>query len=354
MPAGVLRVSAASREPRRDFAGSRARRRDEGARRVLGEPIAHAPSLLAPSCGDSQSSTPSCGDSRCGDSQSSTQSCGGSRCGDSRSSTQSRASPESPRAHKRDLRRRLGELREKPCTHTHKLSLRFSGSPDKYDGRGKRGNDWKFNVLRDGGCYHCYRCGASGSWYDLRLKMSGAEQMSSSGAAVEAAAEEAAPAVPDQRVVAGYATALFEDRGRRVRAYLNEARGLDDATLVKYGVGFTTKRFFDEKLGGWREEDCATFPWVVEGDGGAPSIARVKLRSVEAKKNMRLEPAGGAWGLFGLHTVPDDCDEVVLCEGEYDAMAAHQATGRPALSVPNGASSLPPGVLPSLAAPRHG
>ena len=93
---------------------------------------------------------------------------------------------------------------------------------------------------------------------------------------------------------------------------------LDDATLVKYGVGFTTKRFFDEKLGGWREEDCATFPWVVEGDGGAPSIARVKLRSVEAKKNMRLEPAGGAWGLFGLHTVPDDCDEVVLCEGEYD------------------------------------
>ena len=233
-------------------------------------------------------------------------------------------------------------------------SPRFSGSPDKYDGRGKRGNDWKFNVLRDGGCYHCYRCGASGSWYDLRLKMSGAEQMSSSGAAVEAAAEEAAPAVPDQRVVAGYATALFEDRGRRVRAYLNEARGLDDATLVKYGVGFTTKRFFDEKLGGWREEDCATFPWVVEGDGGAPSIARVKLRSVEAKKNMRLEPAGGAWGLFGLHTVPDDCDEVVLCEGEYDAMAAHQATGRPALSVPNGASSLPPGVLPFLAAPRHG
>ena len=233
-------------------------------------------------------------------------------------------------------------------------SLRFSGSPDKYDGRGKRGNDWKFNVLRDGGCYHCYRCGASGSWYDLRLKMSGAEQMSSSGAAVEAAAEEAAPAVPDQRVVAGYATALFEDRGRRVRAYLNEARGLDDATLVKYGVGFTTKRFFDDALGGWREEDCATFPWVVEGDGGAPSIARVKLRSVEAKKNMRLEPAGGAWGLFGLHTVPDDCDEVVLCEGEYDAMAAHQATGRPALSVPNGASSLPPGVLPSLAAPRHG
>ena len=46
MPAGVLRVSAASREPRRDFAGSRARRRDEGARRVLGESIAHASSLL--------------------------------------------------------------------------------------------------------------------------------------------------------------------------------------------------------------------------------------------------------------------------------------------------------------------
>ena len=36
----------------------------------------------------------------------------------------------------------------------------------------------------------------------------------------------------------------------------------------------------------------------------------------------------------------------VVTEGEYDAMAAYQGTGRPAVSLPNGCRSLPPEVLP--------
>ena len=55
---------------------------------------------------------------------------------------------------------------------------------------------------------------------------------------------------------------------------------------------------------------------------------------------------GGDWGLFGLHTVSDDAAELVITEGEYDAMAVYQATGRAAVSLPNGAASLPPAVLP--------
>jgi len=38
----------------------------------------------------------------------------------------------------------------------------------------------------------------------------------------------------------------------------------------------------------------------------------------------RLTPSGGGWGLFGLQTVPDDAKEVVITEGEFDAMAVHQ------------------------------
>ena len=76
-------------------------------------------------------------------------------------------------------------LRARAClSRRHLIVSASSGSPAKFEGRGKRGNDWKFNVLREGGCYHCFRCGASGSWYDLRLKMSGAEQMPTSGGAV--------------------------------------------------------------------------------------------------------------------------------------------------------------------------
>lgn len=39
---------------------------------------------------------------------------------------------------------------------------------------------------------------------------------------------------------------------------------------------------------------------------------------------MRLYPKGQIWGLFGLNTVPKDAKEVILTEGEYDAMAAYQ------------------------------
>jgi Toprim-like len=80
---------------------------------------------------------------------------------------------------------------------------------------------------------------------------------------------------------------------------------------------------------------------------------RIKARAIHNKKHQRLDPPGGGWGLFGFHTVPNNNDdeqpaELVLTEGEYDAMAVYQATGRPAVSLPNGCRSLPVEVLPLL------
>jgi len=75
---------------------------------------------------------------------------------------------------------------------------------------------------------------------------------------------------------------------------------------------------------------------------------RVKLRSLVSKGNQRLLPAGGVWSFFGWHTVPPDATELVITEGEFDAMACWQATGMPTVSLPNGARSLPVDVLPLL------
>jgi len=78
---------------------------------------------------------------------------------------------------------------------------------------------------------------------------------------------------------------------------------------------------------------------------------RIKARALENKAWQRLDPAGGGWGLFGYHTLPqakEDRKLVVLTEGEYDAMAVWQATGMPAVSLPNGCRSLPVEVLPLL------
>lgn len=75
---------------------------------------------------------------------------------------------------------------------------------------------------------------------------------------------------------------------------------------------------------------------------------RLKLRSLVSKGNQRLLPSGGVWNFFGWHTVPLDAEEVVITEGEFDAMAVWQATGAPAVSLPNGARSLPVELLPLL------
>ena len=72
---------------------------------------------------------------------------------------------------------------------------------------------------------------------------------------------------------------------------------------------------------------------------------RIKVRSVEKKSWQRLDPPGGGFGLFGWHTVPNDATEIIVTEGEFDAMAVYQATGLPAVSLPNGCRSLPMEVL---------
>jgi twinkle protein len=51
-------------------------------------------------------------------------------------------------------------------------------------------------------------------------------------------------------------------------------------------------------------------------------------------------------GLFGLTTVGEKDEVIVITEGEFDAMAVHQETGMPAVSLPNGANHFPLQFLP--------
>ena len=133
--------------------------------------------------------------------------------------------------------------------------------------------------------------------------------------------------------------------------YLTAKRGLRVDVAKKFGVGVSHFNFpetQDDGMGGttkvWKPHECLSFPMYTHG----ATVARQKIRGVEDKRHMRLHPTGGGWGLFGLNTIPADATEVVLTEGEFDAMAVHQATGLAAVSLPSGASNLPPDVLPLL------
>lgn len=211
--------------------------------------------------------------------------------------------------------------------------------------------------------------------------------------------------IPQPRLSGLYSSHLLDQENSEgmnyVLDYLLNTRGLDRKTLRKYGVGRAIYKFPSEH-GGYQDAECVTFPWMMrasevqfqemlrgatfvipeqnvankaeanptkkssdQNEANAEASAkdqtpdkekptgsfvtrRIKARAVDHKAWQRLDPPGGGWGLFGLHTVPDECSEVVLTEGEYDAMAVSQATGMPAVSLPNGCRSLPVEVLPLL------
>ena len=251
----------------------------------------------------------------------------------------------------------------------------FCSKPTK----GKADNFYKMYIKIGGGAYFCHRCGASGSWYDFKRKLggfeiSGTDQMvgSPTGRSVGNVGRNGGTdsvsclPMPPERLNACYVTNLLDQQPQNeVLDYLINTRGLTKATLRKYGVGSATYKFPSSEGNRYEPAECVTFPWIMRAseveeqeklrgasygfkDANSFVTRRVKARALKQKAWQRLDPAGGGWGLFGFHTIPPEATEVVITEGEYDAMAVFQATGRPAVSLPNGCRSLPVEVLPML------
>jgi len=257
----------------------------------------------------------------------------------------------------------------------------------KPSGTDKADNQWKVYIKSGkdpteggGGTWFCHRCSSKGSWYDLKNLANGTTEIhrgllaaSSEGSKKKALSSRPALKLPDQKLVARFPVTLGVNPGeveevKAIREYLTGSepgqRGLKIEVLLKYGVGCAIFRFPEGNQ--YVNATCVTFPWVMSreelasqdaelrtttevGDDAGPWVTRrIKARAWQRKEWQRLDPPGGGWGLFGLHTVPAGAREVVLTEGEYDAMAVFQATGIPAVSLPNGAGSLPIDVLPLL------
>jgi len=228
---------------------------------------------------------------------------------------------------------------------------------------GKPDNQYKMYITLGGGAYFCHRCGKGGSWFDFKRKLGKGPEKST-----RKFEEQTAPLpMPQPRLQAVYNSQLFsspnDNESVSVLEYLQNVRGLDKRTLSVYGVGQHAYTFRN-KQNEFVKSECVTFPWMMTAaqveqqeslrgakckpDSDAYVCRRIKVRSVENKAWQRLDPPGGGMGFFGLHTVPEDATEVIITEGEYDAMAVFQATGRPAISLPNGCRSLPVEILALL------
>jgi twinkle protein len=247
--------------------------------------------------------------------------------------------------------------------------------PFCHDTKNNFSNLWKLYIHRHSGAYLCHRCGNKGSWYDFKNRLQFGDQLESNViqkmennlTKLQVAASKKLPKRED---IERYQRAFIEYKYPDVNKYFAQ-RGISREIATKYKIG---AEYFNFYVQGEKElspenvsKVCITFPMdkpvqkpnsllqylkhqeaEQEDMQNSFQIVRHKIRAVDNKALQKLDPAGGQWGLFGLALVPLDAREIVVTEGEFDAMVVHQATGLPTVSLPNGCRSLPVDILPFL------
>ena len=204
-----------------------------------------------------------------------------------------------------------------------------------------------FTVNTEKRIFHCFGCKASGDIFEYVMRTKGLDFMGS----LKLVANSVGIALPEPRVyhpavapAAGPPPSRPFDPdqfrplvpGGRVWSYLTGERKLDPGQLTAYSVG--------ELVDG--EAYSFAYRWWPPGaprkEGSKPRFEfckLVKLDRPEGKKIEWREPKGGKNILYGMTAVPEDATELVICEGEIDAITWAQY-GYPAVSVPGGAGSL--------------
>lgn len=123
------------------------------------------------------------------------------------------------------------------------------------------------------------------------------------------------------------------ERGTRAYDYLCGERLLSPEILKKYRVQACKKWF--AAFG--KEVDAVAFP-IYSGKGDDAELLNIKYLALDRPNGKKCcsQEKGGVCALFGWQAMPDEAREVVICEGEIDAMTVAML-GIPALSVPEGA-----------------
>lgn len=111
-----------------------------------------------------------------------------------------------------------------------------------------------------------------------------------------------------------------------VLTYLADERGIDIFTQEAFGIQQTTKGPNGPEI---------VFPYY-SPDGELKNVKYLALRRDDRGKKIMRQEAGCAPTLFGWQALSPDVREVIITEGEIDAMTWHQM-GFPALSIPDGA-----------------
>jgi len=135
----------------------------------------------------------------------------------------------------------------------------------------------------------------------------------------------------------------IEKLSPEVHTYLNE-RGITDDTLRLYKIRSHLRRVNMRDENSEVRNDFVMFPFL-DTEGDAVMIKSTWIHLLEGRKNIwTSKPYYTLWGWW---LVDDDCREIAIIEGEYDAMSVHQLGPKtedgstiPCLSLPSGTSNM--------------
>uniref|UniRef100_A0A7S2WSF3 SF4 helicase domain-containing protein n=1 Tax=Mucochytrium quahogii TaxID=96639 RepID=A0A7S2WSF3_9STRA len=250
--------------------------------------------------------------------------------------------------------------KESSAAGSNKAAFVVKTCPFCHDTKGHPSNEFKLGLFENGG-FNCMRCGSHGGWHNF-VQGEVSKEPRSSRVDLQEKELETAPTQKYTPVDDGYLkTALQEaetPKGKAAMYRLTVDRGLDVEVAKFYKVGLVSlynKYWYvlpglsvPSEFGGdslrVREIDRNP-PKVVEKNY---KLMFAKLRCVTEKKFQIKKETPQVQGLFGWHTVPRDSREIVITEGEFDAMAVYQATKIPTVSLPNGVESFSERYIPAL------
>ncbi|CAD8060606.1 unnamed protein product [Paramecium sonneborni] len=251
-------------------------------------------------------------------------------------------------------------------------------------------NQFVMGINLENGSYNCFRasCQAKGSWFDFKNFMNGTlnnlQQQNQQN-----------QQKPIQKLnifeYHKYYERLKLQEPKIVYEYLigddweNNQRGIRDDVLKQYLIGIDITEIYDHQQGSYIKAPLIYFPMfryrnqheknrlmqkalrqkkdevlseqiVSEDtkqnirqqldnqfDNFQYELVSCKVRAAgkDLKHIQKIEPMNAAKGIFGLHLLKQDSTQVILTEGEFDAMAAYQMTNIPAISLPYGINHIP-------------
>ncbi|CAD8143926.1 unnamed protein product [Paramecium octaurelia] len=251
-------------------------------------------------------------------------------------------------------------------------------------------NQFVMGINLENGSYNCFRatCQARGSWFDFKNFMNG--NLNSSQQQNQQSLQQ-----PTQKLnifeYHQYYERLKLQEPKIVYDYLtgddweNNQRGIKDDVLKLYLIGIDITEIYDPQQGSYVQAPLIYFPMFRyrnqhernkliqkalkqkkdevlaeqvmseetkqniksqldnQFDNLQYELVSCKIRAAgkDLKHIQKIEPMNAAKGIFGMHLLKQDSTQVILTEGEFDAMAAYQMTNIPAISLPYGINHIP-------------